>query len=293
MRLFILYNPASGNGRAEQLVTDLQTAYPELSYALFITSGVNDEKRQIKAILSHFEPSRDRFLIIGGDGTLSNCLCSWPVDIPFAYLPAGSGNDFSRSLGGLTMVKVMRSLLSHAPTAITVLANDQQVVVNSLDAAYAAKTVALSEQSTLKERLNRFSMGKLAYIFFGLKALFVTRPVSVTIRSNRQVCRLEELFFFSVANNTFFGGGVTIWPSSHVMKTELVCVWAKDRGLFGNFLTMLAILLKRHEKSSHLSHVVGTEIDLVFEQDEPVQIDGELTELSSIGLVCQTRWIYL
>ncbi|MFA9493109.1 diacylglycerol kinase family protein [Streptococcus sp. E17BB] len=292
MTVYILYNPSSGNGRATQLVATLKKAYPELSYALFATDKATDEKRHIKTILSQFEPSRDRFLIIGGDGTLSKSLSYWPADLPFAYLPAGSGNDFARSLGGLTMAQVMRSLLNHAPKATTVLANDQQVVVNSLDATYAAQTVALSEQSGLKKGLNRFSMGKLVYILLGIKALFVTRPVSVRLRVNGQLVDLDNLFFFSVSNNTFFGGGVTIWTSSHVTRKEMVCVWAKDRGIFGNLLTLVTILLKGHEKSKHLSHLVVQEVEIEFEKPELVQIDGDLTELSSINLICQTRWIY-
>lgn len=292
MTLYIIYNPSSGNGRAKELVKTIQLSYTDLSYVLYPTRYKDDELVQIAAILVRFEPLKDRLMIIGGDGTLSKCLSQWPIDYPFAYLPAGSGNDFARSLGGLTIKQVMTALLSDSPQAITLLKGPDCLVVNSLDVAYAATVVALSEESRLKGWCNRLALGHLSYALLGIKALFVTKPLDLSLTSSNQSLRLDNLFFFSVANNTSFGGGVTIWPSSHVSKPELVCVWAKNRGLFGNLWTLLTLLFKKQESSHHFGHLISQDIQVTFGQSVPVQIDGNITQLSQVSLEPHTRYLY-
>lgn len=293
MTLFVLYHPLAGNGRAGQLVATIQQAYPQLTYRLYPTEKAGTEKDLVAAILAYFSPETDQFLVIGGDGTLSKTLAVWPATFPLAYLPAGSGNDFARSLGGLPMETVMAALLSSQSRPITVLKSPQgQVVVNSFDVAYAAQTVALTETSPLKTWLNQLGLGRLIYVIFGLVALFRTPLARLLVTLDGQVHDLDQLFFCSVANNTYFGGGVTIWPTSHVTKSYLCLVYAKDRGFFGNVQTLLSLLFNRHEKIPRLQHLKGQSIQITAASPLLAQIDGESCQVRELTLTCQQRQLF-
>lgn len=43
---------------------------------------------------------------------------------------------------------------------------------------------------------------------------------------------LNDHFFFSLANNTYFGGGIMIWTTTTVHSENLECVYAKGETFF-------------------------------------------------------------
>ena len=97
MTLYIIANSHSGNRSAKDIIATLKT-HSEQNVITFL----RDIEMMKKIKLSKFkifQCSQDKLLILGGDGTLSKVLYYWPAEIPFAYYPIGSGNDFARALG--------------------------------------------------------------------------------------------------------------------------------------------------------------------------------------------------
>lgn len=293
MIVYILANPRAGNGKAVTIIRDIQAAYPQVEIKSYLTTSKNDEYAQVETILSVFQKESDRFLILGGDGTLSKVLSIWPKDLPFAYYPTGSGNDFARATGIKNWQQVMENLLETTPLPICVLEVPSGVVVNSLDIGYPARVIAHSENSAIKRWFNRLKIGKLTYLFFGVLSLFNPSQLSVVVETNHQTVALDHLFFLSIANNTYFGGGIMIWPEAHVTKSQMDLVYVSASSISQRIRALLALLVKRHKESPFLQHMTAERVRLIVPHETVAQVDGELQTIEQVTIRCQTRYYYL
>src|SRR5699024_4934150 len=116
MELFyhLLVNPNSGGGKGriagEQVIQYLKAG--KLHYSARFTTNPDHELRLIQEMAVHDLKTFDEkmspdevyplLVVIGGDGTIHqvvNELYRLNKQIPIAYIPAGSGNDFARGLG--------------------------------------------------------------------------------------------------------------------------------------------------------------------------------------------------
>ncbi len=293
MKLYILANPKAGSQKAEDIIAFITTTYPQIQLHIHYTGGIDDEYRQIEEIVENLVIGKDKLLILGGDGTLSKSLKYLPVTIPFAYYPTGSGNDFARSMAIDRLEQVIEALLLDRIQPITVLSSNLGVVVNSLDMGYSTQVVAYSVNSTLKKWLNRIKLGKLTYLFFGIRSLLSRAKLTVRLSLDGQKQVLKDLFFLSVANNTYFGGGIMIWPEASAYKEQIDIVWFQRGNLFQRIQALLALLLKKHQQSPVLHHSCAQVVTIEVEQELTLQVDGELCQAREITLSCQERQIYL
>lgn len=293
MIVYILANPHAGNGSAVQRIDQLEKDYPDLQLKSYFTAEKNDEYGLVKEILSHFRVAEDRLLILGGDGTLSKVLSVLPEEIPFAYFPTGSGNDFARAMGIFSLDQVIHSLREGNPIRISVLQSDHGVIVNSLDMGYSAQVIAYSERFRLKKWLNRIKLGKITYVLFGVLSLIRHPRLSVRIEKEGESIQLEELFFLSFANNTYFGGGIMIWPEASAKTVQIDVVYFRAKYFLSRVGALLDLLLKKHQSSPYLQHFTAKELTAYLPAAIAVQMDGELKEIQEITLRCQKRYLYL
>ena len=94
---FIL-NPKSGRSRKHQHIEDTIKAACKkrrLSYHIYYTTCPGDATEYVKSMV-RISQDRQRFICIGGDGTLNEIVNSAPCNsnVEFGVIPNGSGNDF-------------------------------------------------------------------------------------------------------------------------------------------------------------------------------------------------------
>lgn len=294
MTLYIIANPHAGNHGAKQVISDIEKHHTS-DICTLLTCYKNDELHQVEKLLKTFDPEKDKLLIVGGDGTLSKVLYHLPANLPFAYYPVGSGNDFARALGIVPNLDTLLVSLTNQPKGITVYSYQECLVLNSLDLGFAAWVVNQATNSTLKTVLNKCHLGKLTYVAIAIQFL-LKNPLqaSVSLESSEgDNLILNDHFFFSLANNTYFGGGIMIWPTATVHSENLECVYAKGETFFQRLTVLLSLVLKRHEKSSYLNHCSLKQVTVNFPKESLIEIDGEIVSLNEITLSSQKRYIYL
>lgn len=257
-----------------------------------MTQGPDDEKEQVTAIQKEYS-SQDVLLILGGDGTLSKTLNHWPSHFPFAYYPTGSGNDFARALQLPSLSSLMESILTKRTQDIYVLDSSLGTIVNSVDLGFAARVVQLSSHSRLKSWLNKVKLGKLTYVFFAVRSLLQRQAIDLTVTLDDYSYRLDNLFFFSIANSRYFGGGITIWPKASFLEPNLDLVYFDNSGLLKRIAVLLALLFHRQEQSTSIHHLSGRELTLSAQEPYLAQVDGEVTRLKEVTIIPQKRTIYL
>lgn len=289
MTVYVLVNPRAGSQKSDKIIQSIQKECT--SVKIFQTRWKDDESEQLSRILSDFSTTSDQFAIIGGDGTLSKVLTQLPKDIPFAYFPAGSGNDFARSLN-ISVESSLQALTACKTTEISLLEYEGGIVVNSLDAGFAAQVIAYSESSNLKKYLNFFHLGKLTYLVFAIRTIFTRHSVDLEMMVDGKKYVLNDLFFFSLANGTYFGGGIMIWPDSGVHKTSFDIVYIQRQHFMKNILSLLDILLKRHKSSKMIRHISGEQASISFLQNQFIQVDGEMNQLLETHITSHLRQMY-
>ncbi len=97
-RVFIVYNPVSGTGRADELheIFDQYFTAPEWSYTMYGTTGQESLSQVIRQAAAD---GFNFFVVAGGDGTIAGVaggLVNSPH--PLGIIPAGTSNVFAREL---------------------------------------------------------------------------------------------------------------------------------------------------------------------------------------------------
>ncbi|HFU4449384.1 TPA: diacylglycerol kinase family protein, partial [Streptococcus suis] len=235
----------------------------------------------------------DRLLILGGDGRLSKSLTDWPSQLPFAYYPTGSGNDFAKSMKIREIDTVLTALLTEKTQSICVLKTSFGIIVNSMDAGFAAQVIARSESSKLKNWLKRVKVGKLTYLIMAIRSLLDAQSLTVDAIIDGKEQQLKNLFFLSLANNTYFGGGIMIWPEASAHEQKIDLVYIENGPIHRRVLALLDLVLKRHKKSKYIKHIQCQTISIKTSQQILFQTDGEMLAGTEFALTCQERKIYL
>ncbi|MBM7641879.1 diacylglycerol/lipid kinase family protein [Streptococcus loxodontisalivarius] len=294
MTLYIIANPYAGNGRAKTVVKEVERIWTFSQVVPFYTQKNGDEKKQVQKLEKMFRLKEDYLLVLGGDGTLSKVLSCLARDIPFAYYPLGSGNDFARVLPNYGLKDLLAAMQKRASIELFLYAYEGGIILNSLDTGFAAWVIQSAEHSKLKKTLKRWGLGSLAYIFYGVLGIFLAPTADLYLENQAgQKKSLSQLFFFSLANNRYFGGGIMIWPQASAFKEGLDMVYGQKLGILKRINFLLALLLRKHRKRQFIRH---EEVErLVLEVDESclVQVDGEMVAERYFELVRESRQIYL
>ena len=100
-KLLFVYNPRSGKAKIRNKLLDIVDVFIREGYEVRIhsTQGKRDALQVIK---NREKGIYDRGVCSGGDGTLDEVVTGMMESgewIPIGYIPAGSTNDFARSLG--------------------------------------------------------------------------------------------------------------------------------------------------------------------------------------------------
>ena len=102
MHLIIIANPYSGGGNGKRQF-DCLVNYclkNNITFSTYLTQYAGEMIEIIPRIIQNLT-SEHKIIIIGGDGTLNeaiSALIQCNQEIPVAYLPAGTGNDFAREM---------------------------------------------------------------------------------------------------------------------------------------------------------------------------------------------------
>ncbi|MDR2977472.1 MAG: diacylglycerol kinase family lipid kinase [Streptococcaceae bacterium] len=278
MVYYLLANPNSGNHRGHEKVLKLINYFEStgIQFRLFETSGPGQEEKLVNEILS-LKSVEDQLIVLGGDGTLSLSMKYLPADLPFSYIPAGSGNDFARSLSiSLDPVEAFKSIAKQKKTEIYVLGYDSEhfhgFAVNNIGIGLDGAIINAANSNGTKSLFNKLHLGSVTYIFTTLGILFRKKGFKVELDHSQT---FENAFLFTMTKHPYFGGGVKIAPDASNLNNliELVEV---DKIPQHQFFGLLAKVLKASHLSDPRVHSLRqTEFTVKTFSEEPIQIDGE------------------
>ncbi|WP_276420176.1 diacylglycerol/lipid kinase family protein [Lactococcus garvieae] len=281
MIYYILANPNAGSRKGERSLK-LLLPYLEkegLSYKLFATEHTGQEASFIQKILEE-KSTEDQLIILGGDGTISLALNALPDDLPFGYIPSGSGNDFARSLGlSFDPIQAFKNIRQNKTKDFYVIHYKSQsfsgYALNNVGIGLDAAIVKATNGGRMKNMLNALKLGRLSYFLTALHVLFSKKPFEISVYNMKNAFKFDNAFLLTFTKHPYFGGGIQIAPEATNLSKEIHLV-ELDRYSIPKIFSLIPSVLKgKHLDNNLFHHSVSTAAAVTPQSVQPVQIDGE------------------
>ncbi|WP_261805760.1 diacylglycerol/lipid kinase family protein [Lapidilactobacillus luobeiensis] len=310
MKYVVVINPKAGSGAAAKVWPQLAAGLKKatLDYQAIFTEydghGVLlGEQLAQRALTSEAAATAAQkpingpafvIIIVGGDGTVNQILNGLQhqqrpqQQIPIAYFPAGSGNDFARSLHLTHNVDrfIQRLQQTTTTTALNIFTLALQTeaetpsqtyyLINNFGMGFDAHVVHLTEHSPWKSKLNRWHLGNLAYVINLISVLKHQKPYELTLTLGDQTHHFEHAYLSTLTNIAYFGGGVPIVPAAdpHIQELNLIILEKPSLAKF-IWLFMLMLTNGKHLNSPAVHLFKGQELHLAISPPQYGQMDGE------------------
>ncbi|MBP1736270.1 MAG: Transcription regulator [Oscillospiraceae bacterium] len=209
-KLLFIFNPVAGKSRLRSYFPEILNCFAKEGWLTTVwpTQGREDAAQITRIIGEQY----DRIICAGGDGTLSEVtagLTELSAPPPLGYIPAGSTNDFSRSL------KLPRDVLAAAKLAATGTVRPCDLGrFNGKPFVYIAAFGAFADVSYATPQEVKKALGHLAYVLEGVKSLPTLRNIPLSISHDGGT--LSGEFLFGMVGNTTSVGGIFNLRAVHV-----------------------------------------------------------------------------
>ena len=267
----LIINPAAGRGGIRASLPRIRDAFVRRGVTTFHeTTSAGEEAILAQRAIS---AGAKTIVAVGGDGTCSqiaNAIINSESHAALAVLPAGTGNDFAKTLGVARYdAEQTADLVTRAqPVLIDVGAIDGRYFLNSCGFGFDASVLDASNRV-------RFLKGDAVYIYSALKQLLTYTGVQVS--ADRVVPRgTARMLMVTVSNGQFLGGAFRIAPHASVTDGRLdVCVF-DDSGVFERIRLFAAALRGAHLGMPTVSNGRVQDLTLTFDSPPAMELDGEL-----------------
>lgn len=198
--LFIL-NPNAGRRKANKYLTEIFAIFNRAGYDVhtYVTGGTGEAKKVAAARADEM----DVIVCCGGDGTYNEVMSGILESgkkVPVGYIPAGSTNDFARSLG-LPTEPVEAAKIIAAGNWESYDAG----CFNGRHFAYVASFGAFTQTSYATPQNVKNVLGHTAYVLGGVKELSRIKKHHLRFETDEGILE-DDYIFGAICNSTSIGG---------------------------------------------------------------------------------------
>ena len=208
----LVINPVSGQGKGTTIGTYVAGFLSQRKIDYTIVTGNSSI-----ALTDHFQVFIDKnpqckgVIAVGGDGLLHILLQRIvPAQIPFTLIPAGTGNDFVRTLGWdlQEIDEQLNSVLTTEPSAID---------LGLVDGEWFGAILSTGFDSVVNEKANTMQWPKGPMKYNAAIAIelprFKPRHYEITLDDRTMS---TEAMLIAVSNGRSYGGGMLVCPNASI-----------------------------------------------------------------------------
>jgi len=208
----LVINPTSGSGKGSTIGGRVAAFLTSRNIEHQIISGISASSvaTNLAVFIDNF-PECNGVISVGGDGLAHIALQkTTPAQIPLAVIPAGTGNDFVRSLGWSLehIYPYLEAIISTAPKSID---------LGLVDGEWFGAVLSTGFDSMVNERANTMSWPKGPMKYNAAIAIelprFKPRHYEITL-DDRSIS--TEAMLIAVANGRSYGGGMLVCPDADI-----------------------------------------------------------------------------
>jgi len=209
----LLSNPTSGGGKGRKylhIIKDYLDAN-NLPYRDITSASYELASEALKKSLNQHGSHISGVFVIGGDGMVHLAVQELANrSIPLALIPAGTGNDFARSLN-LPLdapLQLLKTYLASTPI---------QLDLGQVNDEFFADILSTGFDSVVNERANRMRVikGRMKYNIAILLELSTFKPKSYEFRVD-SVSFTTKAMLIAVSNGISYGGGMKVTPNAEL-----------------------------------------------------------------------------
>ena len=200
--LLFIYNPHAGKQRITAKLHDVVYHFTTAGY--LVTARPTLFRGDAARIAAEEAGGYDMVVCCGGDGTLNEVvsgLLRLGGECPLlGYLPAGTTNDFARTLKiPATLAKAAEIAAGGTPARCDV------GEFNGSTFIYVAAFGVFTEVSYATPQNQKNMLGRMAYVMEGIKSLSQLKPYHMTITHDGQT--IEDDFIYGMVSDSISVGG--------------------------------------------------------------------------------------
>ncbi len=282
---FIL-NPKSGRQRKyKKLEQEIKSSCKkrQLSYHIYYTTCVGDATEYVKSMV-RISAEKQRFICIGGDGTINEIANSAPSNpnVEFGVIPSGSGNDFVRNFTNTKNFSSIEAQLDGGPMEFDLIKCNDFYCVNMINIGFDCAVV--KEASKLKKR--KLVTAELSYILGVVVVLFKKFGTKMKLIFDDGEIVEQEFTLTAVGNGKFCGGGFCASPKA-LLNDGLLDVIAIDKISRLTFIKLVksyknGTVLDNKKARDLIKHRQVPHFKMEFDSPIPICIDGEIKGAKTI-----------
>lgn len=275
-RVPLIHNPVSGSARGGVLLRKVEAllALQDVQVQPVATRHAGHAAELAASLAAE----HGRLLVLGGDGTLSeaaNGVLGLPAaDRPeLGFLPGGTGNDFLRDFGLLTIEDAARAIGAGRTVAVDAVKvtwpGGERWSINLVASGLAAKAGARFGRSF------RW-LGKKGYDVAAAVEIATMKACPTRLTLDDQVIQ-ADLPLVIACNSVHTGGAMPMAPQARPTDGLLDVVTVQDTGRLG----VMDLLANKLRKAQHVHHPGvkvrrAAYVKMEPRDESPLLIDGEI-----------------
>lgn len=272
--IHLLYNPKAGDTLFKMKLDHFLKVFNNKGYEvqIFRSEGYG----RITEHIQETDLSNTAAVILaGGDGTINegvNALMNSPIKPPMGVIPAGTCNDFAKSLG----------FNMDLDNCIEALGNMQMrpVDVGEVNGHYFINVCGAGLFTNISQNVNidmKNTFGKIAYYVKGAEQLPAFRPFHLKVESDGKV--YEDKFILFLVLNSEGAGGIQLASGAELSDGYYDFVGIKAAPIHEFTRMLLKILRREHLKDKSVLHIRSDNFRIsskdISEDLRESDVDGE------------------
>ncbi len=282
---FIL-NPKSGRSRKHQNIEDaikFACKARQLSYHIYYTTCPGDATEYVASMV-RISQDRQRFICIGGDGTLNEIVNSAPCNpnVEFGVIPNGSGNDFVRNFTNRTNFSSIEAQLDGDTASLDLIKCNDNYCVNMVNIGFDC---AVAKEAAALKKIKFITPG-FAYTLGVIKMIFRKIGTEMKIIFDDGEILEKTFTLTAIGNGRYCGGGYCAAPLAY-MNDGIMDICAIDKISKFTFLRLVKSYksgqyLENKRAMKYIRHKRVNHFRMEFTKPVPICIDGEIKGAKNI-----------
>lgn len=258
MRYIFIVNPKSAKGEAMKIATNIGKVCKRenLPYEIYYTAGPGDATK----IALNYKNEENIIYSVGGDGTLSEVLNGIiGTKNKLGIIPAGSGNDFYRSLKEIGQAEFKAD--------VGVINNKYFLNVSCVGIdAEVANNIPLMKQKNIP--VKQLYNASIVYTF----ATYKFRKIEFKSDTEKYMGTFTIL---SICNGRYYGGGYPIAPKASLEDGVFEVYYAERIPKIIIPKILLKLKKGKHEEDKRVKHFKTKELEVTSQKPIRFNVDGE------------------
>jgi diacylglycerol kinase (ATP) len=276
-RVCVIVNPAAGRRHGARLLPEVRSAFSAKGVTdIFVTSESHEEDKFAREAIAN---GYSTIVCVGGDGTCSNVantILRASSDIRLGVVPAGTGNDFARTVG----------LERAAPAMIAELAvksTNTRMDVGRIEDNFFLNSCGFGFDVAVLQGLARARWigNNVVYFYSALQQIMGFAGIELSVRSPAMTRESEMHLLVVIANGARFGGGLVIAPTATVTDGLLDAVMIRDATRTRRLQMLVAATRGTHARFGEVVIERAERFTLRFAKTPSFESDGELHQARS------------